>query len=1667
MKRRVCLDEAIRQQISKQFNQDEVSEQLYKLSNAPYFRGAFELSLLKNKQELLEYLSEYPDTMLNEQGILADIYTNDLVIDEISINTNLLTQMQKLQPYQLILPFEYENKYYTFAQPAPLGQLLRYSPECLTSQLKLSLITDAAHLINTFHQVNQSYGSDFNIENSYVNLKTGTLKIAFPQLTSSKQPVNQNVTHLWITNQITNFQYIKYLNLLSGRRHSVFHSPFYPWVWDFNKNELRDPNQTQYYVNKGGQQIDFMFQSQALDASDTLSHTLSQYLNLISSPFDVKIAEPHHVGGPGVTELTLFCYLARRTPLKLLKKYVRPRFVAKQYCETIQSLHSWTPEEICAEYYTDYRVFTTDFQEFKTDPEFEHIFNSENILKNVELNGMTAKDFVTWHLDQLNSYPLLHNWLDLVFGPQHSGIRAFSCGNQPMSQTLQPFGMLNESYKMFTETHPIKLQDIDYLKDNKIHSVVTIDGNIRKDSQVNDDFDPLLQAHIMRQTKIQSQFSILTSFVPRFASQMSKLGYQYSLDRIYLCQFIFQIMFSTWCVKQTCFLDCMDELLCNEQDLVLNLPLIEENSSEIMELICGLFSKCYKNEKITSQELSKFQIFQQQYDVADLKQEVYKIRNFSSENKIIQLKKLQKFVKSEQTQSVLDQAVVELIQDLSDSQIKSLHLGKDQFIVQTLDRVFNNKDTVYYERLIDTIRADATFDSLLFEADSSYIEHQIKDTLSFCPICLSKIDPISIFVSKQVKQMYECNVVRQKMINQILYGNYVHYTSVKELYLKCVHSMSTFTLLNKTKMSTSVGILNFFPVGMKLVLDNMYSNEQVLNPDFQEVIDDLTYFLLQLNDQQMTSSILEQVLICLCSISDHFSDYFFNSSKLSNKNQVPKILNYQKIMQISHIICQNLLNPIVQVMQQDQCDQLFQKLLFPIFIQRFNFLISYIKLIKFNPADDMDERDIEEVSYPVLQLLNILSEITPFCSIRIVEFFFSNLVWISADSLPSHCLFKQLIKYEEDKDYDIITTQQLETFPILFLLLLKPFKQYATYQLILLIMNNMARSFRIQNSHEIYAKVVSYCILTCPRKVVQELERLTQVRVIDVYDALHEIFKVDDDEQLFQNIHFQEAAQDIELNTNTLAQTEYFKHLRKIIFEISGKEVMVTQGANYCDQIMAKLQAQNSQIVKSDWLSTSISFDKMSTQLIAKLQKQFKLTQELDSFIKDYQSTKSKYHMFSKFMHKIPHSVEKTANFTYLDELLNFFADNMQLLEQSDRSSFGSNSLQAGYTEITAVNFTNQIKRPKNPKNQQKNPQLFEVFDVINADQALSGPASIQKLNSSNYLVHCNRNIQIMNSSLIGHQQKSPLTMDVRYSFRDKVSAVSPGQTGQVFISTHLGEVLLFDLHKNTVVHTLQDQKAQVQLYQHVTPTTSEYLAAGLQPFLQKQSAYSPTAMSYDARLNLVAGATAQQIFLYDSRMRQGVVQSFSMNQQKFIRSQSLFSVPLQIQQLKLNNSKIFIGSNQFVDELDLRNLSSKQIFTHQLPFVVNFNSIGATIMQSDYFYHQFHPDMSETPFTSRLSRLVQGGIQPTLKTSVLTQNNLSLFSQEGSKMYINQIDLKSLLQKQVMAERIQVQSGASQSIYGGVRENVFGQEVKCAEYDEVLGCYLTLFSNGQVGVVK
>ncbi|CAL6031481.1 Conserved_hypothetical protein [Hexamita inflata] len=532
MKRRVCLDEAIRQQISKQFNQDEVSEQLYKLSNAPYFRGAFELSLLKNKQELLEYLSEYPDTMLNEQGILADIYTNDLVIDEISINTNLLTQMQKLQPYQLILPFEYENKYYTFAQPAPLGQLLRYSPECLTSQLKLSLITDAAHLINTFHQVNQSYGSDFNIENSYVNLKTGTLKIAFPQLTSSKQPVNQNVTHLWITNQITNFQYIKYLNLLSGRRHSVFHSPFYPWVWDFNKNELRDPNQTQYYVNKGGQQIDFMFQSQALDASDTLSHTLSQYLNLISSPFDVKIAEPHHVGGPGVTELTLFCYLARRTPLKLLKKYVRPRFVAKQYCETIQSLHSWTPEEICAEYYTDYRVFTTDFQEFKTDPEFEHIFNSENILKNVELNGMTAKDFVTWHLDQLNSYPLLHNWLDLVFGPQHSGIRAFSCGNQPMSQTLQPFGMLNESYKMFTETHPIKLQDIDYLKDNKIHSVVTIDGNIRKDSQVNDDFDPLLQAHIMRQTKIQSQFSILTSFVPRFASQMSKLGYQYSLDII-------------------------------------------------------------------------------------------------------------------------------------------------------------------------------------------------------------------------------------------------------------------------------------------------------------------------------------------------------------------------------------------------------------------------------------------------------------------------------------------------------------------------------------------------------------------------------------------------------------------------------------------------------------------------------------------------------------------------------------------------------------------------------------------------------------------------------------------------------------------------------------------------------------------------------------------------------------------------------------------------------------------------------------------------------------------------------------------------------------------------------------------------------------------------------
>lgn len=85
------------------------------------------------------------------------------------------------------------------------------------------------------------FGAGLNVDRAFVDLKTNSLRFYFPERCSRERcPRNLNFTGLWLGNKLNNFQYIQILNILAGRRLSVFHTQFYPWVYDFNRDSPRD-----------------------------------------------------------------------------------------------------------------------------------------------------------------------------------------------------------------------------------------------------------------------------------------------------------------------------------------------------------------------------------------------------------------------------------------------------------------------------------------------------------------------------------------------------------------------------------------------------------------------------------------------------------------------------------------------------------------------------------------------------------------------------------------------------------------------------------------------------------------------------------------------------------------------------------------------------------------------------------------------------------------------------------------------------------------------------------------------------------------------------------------------------------------------------------------------------------------------------------------------------------------------------------------------------------------------------------------------------------------------------------------------------------------------------------------------------------------------------------
>jgi hypothetical protein len=228
----------------------------------------------------------------------------------------------------------------------------------------------------------------------------------------------------WISGKISNFEYLMVINYAAGRTmiDPLYH-PILPWVTDFTTNCLdilepssyRDLSKTKFRLSKGDTQLETTFRH--------------------SDP-------PHHIP-ESLSELTYYIYLARRTPMQVLRRVVRDVFVPEHYPQSMHRIYEWTPDECIPEFYMDSSVFNSVHKNYGlTDlevPGFPSFFNSLSSPSACASPMMTPDEFIRYHREVLESDYVsenLHLWIDLTFGYCLEGEAAIEHMNVPLHHTL-------------------------------------------------------------------------------------------------------------------------------------------------------------------------------------------------------------------------------------------------------------------------------------------------------------------------------------------------------------------------------------------------------------------------------------------------------------------------------------------------------------------------------------------------------------------------------------------------------------------------------------------------------------------------------------------------------------------------------------------------------------------------------------------------------------------------------------------------------------------------------------------------------------------------------------------------------------------------------------------------------------------------------------------------------------------------------------------------------------------------------------------------------------------------------------------------------------------------------------------------------------------------------
>lgn len=213
----------------------------------------------------------------------------------------------------------------------------------------------------------------------------------------------------WVNGELTNYDYLIELNRLAGRDMRAgnphFH-PVFPWVIDFSSTatsglgSFRDLTKTKFRLKKGDEQLDFTYKN----SSSIVPHHITETLS----------------------EITYYVYLARRTPVDILKRVVRHKFIPEEYPPSMERIYKWTPDECIPEFFSDPTIFTSMHTQLGLDD-----------LKVPEWCS-SPEHFIQRHREVLESDAVssnLHHWINLTFGYQLCGEAAVTAKNVPLPLT--------------------------------------------------------------------------------------------------------------------------------------------------------------------------------------------------------------------------------------------------------------------------------------------------------------------------------------------------------------------------------------------------------------------------------------------------------------------------------------------------------------------------------------------------------------------------------------------------------------------------------------------------------------------------------------------------------------------------------------------------------------------------------------------------------------------------------------------------------------------------------------------------------------------------------------------------------------------------------------------------------------------------------------------------------------------------------------------------------------------------------------------------------------------------------------------------------------------------------------------------------------------------------